>query len=50
MWVDLCFNRCQSAHNFSANFKVKFPNGVPGLQFWIVAEVRYLFAICRMST
>jgi len=24
-----------------ANFKVEFPNEIPGLHFWIVAEVRY---------
>ena len=31
----------QFTQNTSANFKVEFPNGIPGLHLWIVAEVRY---------
>jgi len=38
---DLCFNRSKSSQDTSADFKVKFSNGIPGLQFWIVAKVRY---------
>ena len=50
MQVDICLNRSQSAQDYLANFKVEFPTGILGLQFWIVAEVCYLFTICRMST
>jgi len=31
----------QFSQDTSANFKVEFPNGIPGLHLWIVAEVRY---------
>jgi len=31
----------QFSQNTLANFKVEFPNGIPGLHLWIVAEVCY---------
>ena len=49
MQVDLFLARSKPAQNTSADFKVDFPNGIPGLHFWIVAEVCYRGCCQRVS-
>jgi len=46
MSVDLCLLCFKYTQNTSASFRVELPNEIPGLQFWIVAKVRY-YGCCQ---